>query len=143
MTTSQNKYLFTVTHFDGDPDRVATPLVLANNALAAGGDVLIWATLQGVMLAKEGASVGLIPKSFPPVAELLKAYKENGGRIGVCPPCAKTHGVTHGGERRVHGRCRGHRRGPGPADVYLLSLVAVHVRLAAPSAASRMLILAR
>jgi predicted peroxiredoxin len=45
MTTSQNKYLFTVTHFAGDPDRVATPLVLANNALAAGGDVLIWATL--------------------------------------------------------------------------------------------------
>jgi predicted peroxiredoxin len=37
MTTPQTKYLFTVTHVDSDPDRVATPLVLANNALAAGG----------------------------------------------------------------------------------------------------------
>ena len=94
MTNKQSKYLFTVTHFDGDPDRVATPLVLANNALAAGGDVLVWTSLEGVQLAKEGAADGLIPKSFPPVAELLKAFNENGGRIGVCPPCAKTHGVT-------------------------------------------------
>lgn len=94
MTSSQNKYLFTVTHFNGDADRVAAPLVLANNALAAGGDVVVWVTLEGVMLAKQGAADGVIPKSFPPVADLLKAFKENGGRIGVCPPCAKTHGVT-------------------------------------------------
>ena len=94
MTSNQNKYLFTVTHFDGDADRVAAPLVLANNALAAGGDVVVWVTLEGVMLAKQGAADGLIPKSFPPVADLLKVFKENGGRIGVCPPCAKTHGVT-------------------------------------------------
>ncbi|HEX9183682.1 MAG TPA: DsrE family protein [Burkholderiales bacterium] len=94
MTSKQNKYLFTVTHFNGDADRVAAPLVLANNALAAGGDVVVWVTLEGVMLAKQGAADGVIPKSFPPVADLLKAFKENGGRIGVCPPCAKTHGVT-------------------------------------------------
>jgi predicted peroxiredoxin len=88
------QYLFTVTHFDNDPDRVATPLVLANNALAAGGDVIVWTSLEGVKLAKKDAAAGLIPKSFPPVAELLKTFTDNGGRIGVCPPCAKTHGVT-------------------------------------------------
>jgi predicted peroxiredoxin len=72
-----------------------TPLLLPNNALAAGGHVLGWASLEGVKLAKQGAATGLIPKkSFPPVAELLKTFSENGGRIGVCPPCAKTHGVT-------------------------------------------------
>jgi predicted peroxiredoxin len=88
------RYLFTITHFDNDPDRVAMPLVLASNALAAGGDVLVWLTLEGVQLAKEGAAVGLIPTSFPPVADLLKSFNEAGGQIGVCPPCAKTHGVT-------------------------------------------------
>lgn len=91
---TNKQYLFTVTHFDGDADRVATPLVLANNALAAGGDVLVWTSLEAVKLAKQGAAAGLVPKSFPPVADLLKAFSENGGRIGVCPPCAKTHGVT-------------------------------------------------
>lgn len=88
------QYLFTLTCFDSDADRVATPLVLANNALAGGGDVLLWTSLEGVKLAKQGAAAALVPKSFPPIAELLKTFSENGGRIGVCPPCAKTHGVT-------------------------------------------------
>lgn len=94
MTSQQNKYLFTVTHFDGDADRVATPLVLANNALAAGGDVLLWLTVEGANLGRKGAADGLTSKSFPPVAQLLNTFLENGGRIGVCPPCGKTRGVT-------------------------------------------------
>lgn len=90
---SKKGYLFTVTCFD-DADRVATALVLANNALAAGADALVWTSLEGVKLAKKDAAAGLLPKSFPPVAELLRSFTEAGGRIGVCPPCAKTHGVT-------------------------------------------------
>ena len=95
MTTKQPKYLFTVTHFDGDADRVATPLVLANNALAGGADVLLWFTVEGANLGRRGSAEGIIPKSFPPVADLLKSFIENGGKIGVCPPCGKTHGVTN------------------------------------------------
>lgn len=94
MAQQQNKYLFTVTHFDTDPDRVAAPLVLANNALALGADVLLWLTVEGAQLGKQGAADGLVPKSFPPVAELLRSFTDNGGRIGICPPCGKTHGVT-------------------------------------------------
>ncbi|HSD40760.1 MAG TPA: DsrE family protein [Burkholderiales bacterium] len=92
--TQKTKYLFTVTNYDGDPDRVATPFVLANNALAAGGDVLLWLSVDGAELGKRGAANRVIAKSFPPVAELLNTFTENGGRIGVCPPCGKTHGVT-------------------------------------------------
>jgi predicted peroxiredoxin len=94
MAQRQSKYLFTITHYDADPDRVATPLVLANNALAAGGDVLVWLTVDGANLARQGAADSLQPKSFPAVSGLLKTCTENGGRIGVCPPCGKTHGVT-------------------------------------------------
>lgn len=99
MTTEKAKYLFTLTTFDTDPDRVATPLVLANSALAGGADVLLWLSLEGVNLGRKGAAERLVPRSFPPVAELLETYLESGGRIGVCPPCAKTHGVTD--ENRV------------------------------------------
>lgn len=94
MSNEQNKYLFTVTHFDDDADRVATPLVLANNALAMGGDVLLWLTVDGAKLGRKGSAIGLVPKSFPPITDLLATFTENGGRIGVCPPCGKTHGVT-------------------------------------------------
>jgi len=94
MTQQASKYLFTITHHSHDADRVATPLVLANNALAAGADVLVWLTVDGANLGKRGGAEGLLPRSFPPVAELLATFIENGGRIGVCPPCGKTHGVT-------------------------------------------------
>lgn len=95
MTQQNAKFLFTVTTYDADADRVAVPFVLANSALAGGSDVLVWLTLEGANLARKGAADKLIPKSFPPVADLLNAYIENGGRIGVCPPCGKTHGVTN------------------------------------------------
>ncbi|RDH82295.1 MAG: hypothetical protein DIZ80_08320 [endosymbiont of Galathealinum brachiosum] len=94
QNTQSNNYLFTLTSFGSDTDRVATPLVLANSALVAGKDVLIWLTMEGVELAKQGAAGSLVPKSFAPVSELLETYIENGGKIGVCPPCAKTHGLT-------------------------------------------------
>ena len=94
MAQQQLKYLFTITAYDSDPDRVATPLVLANSALAAGADALLWLTVDGANLARQGAADALKPKSFPPVADLLKTFTANGGRIGVCPPCGKTHGVT-------------------------------------------------
>ena len=92
-TISEN-YLFTLTAFDREGDRAATPLVLANSALANGKDVLLWLTMEGVELAKQGAAATVNTHSFAPLSELLEAYIENGGRIGVCPPCAKTHGVN-------------------------------------------------
>ncbi len=91
-TVSEN-YLITLSAFDQEGDRVATPLVLANSALANGKDVLLWLTMEGVELAKQGAAETVNTHSFAPVNELLEIYIENGGRIGVCPPCAKTHGV--------------------------------------------------
>jgi predicted peroxiredoxin len=93
-TTEKKGYIFSITHFDNDPDRTAVPLVLANNALAMGHDVLIWVTLEAVQLARKDAAKGLQPKSFPAIEDLLKNFQESGGKIGVCPPCARTHGVT-------------------------------------------------
>jgi predicted peroxiredoxin len=90
----QEKYMFTLTSFWQDPDRVAMPLVLGNSALALDHDVVIWLTLEGVYLAKSGAADTIIPKAFPPIKELLQAFIEGGGRIGICPPCGQLHGVT-------------------------------------------------
>lgn len=88
------EYMYTLTSFWQDPDRVAIPLVLGNSVLALGHDVVIWLTLEGVNLAKSGAAEAIIPKGFPPVKELLTAFIEGGGRIGVCPPCGQVHGVN-------------------------------------------------
>lgn len=88
------KLMFILTSFWQDPDRVALPLVLGNSALALGQDVVIWLTLEGVNLAKSGVADTIIPKGFPPVKDLLAAFIEGGGRMGICPPCGKVHCVT-------------------------------------------------
>jgi uncharacterized protein involved in oxidation of intracellular sulfur len=88
-------HLYIVSNFsDSDPDRVATPLVLANCALAADSDVVIWLTMDGVELAREGAARSLPVRSFAPVCDLLDSFIENGGRIGICPPCGQSHDLT-------------------------------------------------
>lgn len=94
MTNETMSYLVMLTRFDGDADRVATALALANGALAAGGDTLLWLAVDGARLARRGAADALVAQNFPPVAELLAIFVECGGRIGVCPPCGSTHGVT-------------------------------------------------
>lgn len=96
MTTQENKKgcLITLTQFGKDTDAVATPLVLANAAKASGEEVLLWLTMEGVELAKIGKAETLIPRSFAPVSDLLNSFIESGGRIGICPPCGKTHGLN-------------------------------------------------
>lgn len=89
-----NRYLFVITGFSQEPDRTAAPLVLANNALASGGDVLVWVTHEGTKLAKNGEAGAVTPTSFPNLGELIDHFIGAGGRIGICPPCGKTHGVT-------------------------------------------------
>lgn len=93
-TANNNRYLFVITGFDAEPDRTAGPLVLANAAIAAGADVLVWLTHEAVKLAIGNNADAITPKSFPSLGELLKNFREAGGRIGICPPCGKTHGVT-------------------------------------------------
>lgn len=92
---TKSDHLYIITNFsDTDPDRVATPLVLANCALAAESDVVLWLTMDGVELARKGAAESLPTKSFAPVSDLLTSFTENGGRIGICPPCGKSHELT-------------------------------------------------
>ena len=73
---------------------VATPLVLAHSALAAGGDVLVLGLARGCEARKAWRCHGAHPEEFPACRGAAQDFSENGGRIGVCPPCAKTHGVT-------------------------------------------------
>jgi len=51
-TQKPGDQLYIITNFSvQDPDRIATPLVLANCALAVDSDVVIWLTMDGVELA--------------------------------------------------------------------------------------------
>ena len=50
--------------------------------------------MDGVELAREGKAASIPSKSFAPVSDLLDSFIENGGRIGVCPPCGQSHDLS-------------------------------------------------
>jgi predicted peroxiredoxin len=93
MTNQIDTYFYTLTSVD-DPDRIAVPLVLANAALALGQEAFIWLTLDGVKIAQKGMVDDLISPSFSRIKDLLQQYTDAGGKLGICPACAKTHHVT-------------------------------------------------
>ena len=93
MTNQTDTYFYTLSSVD-DMDRIAVPLVLANAALAMGQEALIWLTLDGVKIAKKGMVDDLISPSFSKIKDLLQQYTDAGGKLGICPACAKTHDVT-------------------------------------------------
>ena len=91
--SEKQTYYYTLTAFS-DPDQVAIPIVLANAALALGSEAIVWTTLDGVKLGKKGSVDDMSSPSFGPVKDLIDAFVEAGGKIGICPACANTHGVT-------------------------------------------------
>jgi predicted peroxiredoxin len=92
MSTENKNFFYTLTT-SNDPDRIAVPFVLANAALAMGQDVILWLTLDGVKVAEKGAMDNMTSPSFSEIKNLMTQYAEAGGKIGVCPACANTHGI--------------------------------------------------
>lgn len=91
--TESGTYFYTLST-SNDPDRIAVPLVLANAALSMGQEALLWLTLDGVKVAKQGAMDEVVAPSFSAITELLAQFIEAGGKLGICPACATTHGIT-------------------------------------------------
>lgn len=74
-------------------DSATVGLVVANAGLAAGQEVYVWLSLDGVYLATQGYADGVHTEGFKPLAELIASFLANGGQMLVCPPCFKARGL--------------------------------------------------
>nr|WP_321509520.1 DsrE family protein [uncultured Celeribacter sp.] len=88
---------FVATIFDGhsNPGKVTVAFTMALNALKMGHSAIVLLMVEGVELGKPGATADMdIGKPFGPVADLLAAYREAGGRIGICGACMIHNGFS-------------------------------------------------
>jgi len=88
---------FVTTVFDGksNPAKVTVAFTMALNAVKAGHSAMLLLMVKAVELGLPDACIGMdIDKPFEPVADLLKAYLEGGGRIGICSACMIHNGFT-------------------------------------------------
>lgn len=90
---NQTKKLAIVLSRGLDDERATVAFTIAKTGLASGQQVTMFIVSAGVDVVRKGAADNVQMNPFdPPLKELIDHFQENGGRILVCPPCAKVRG---------------------------------------------------
>jgi predicted peroxiredoxin len=82
------------THGKDDVERATLAFVVANAGLAAGQDVTVLLTVDGVWCATKGYATGLQANGFAPLEELMHKFVDNGGQLWVCGACVKPRNIA-------------------------------------------------
>ena len=78
-----------------DDERATVAFTIANTGIASGQQVTMFMVSAAVDVVRKGAADNVQMNPFdPPMKELIDNFQNSGGRILVCPPCAKVRGYT-------------------------------------------------
>jgi predicted peroxiredoxin len=92
---SEQKELVIVNSRGLDDERSSVAWSIANTAAASGMQVTMFLVAAGVDWIRKGAAAVARPNPLDPgVGDMMRTYLGNGGKILVCPPCAKVRGYT-------------------------------------------------
>lgn len=90
---SEKKKLVIVVTNGFDNERASVAWSIANGGIASGFEVTMFLVAAGVDWVRRGAAaVAQLNPLDPPVKTMMQTVMENGGKILVCPPCAKVRG---------------------------------------------------
>jgi predicted peroxiredoxin len=90
---SQNRELVIINSRGLDDERSSVAWSIANTAAASDMEVTVFLVASGVDWARKGAAdVARLNPLDPAVSDMIENVLANGGRILVCPPCAKVRG---------------------------------------------------
>jgi predicted peroxiredoxin len=92
---SEQKKLVIVNSRGFDDERSSVAWSIANTALASNMDVTVFLVAAGVDWVRKGAAeVAQLNPLDPTMNDMIGGFLGNGGRILVCPPCAKVRGYS-------------------------------------------------
>lgn len=78
-----------------DDERSSVAWSIANTAAASEMDVTVFLVAAGVDWVRKGATeVAQLNPLDPSIGDMIESFLGNGGRILVCPPCAKVRGYS-------------------------------------------------
>jgi len=78
-----------------DDEKLSVAWSVSNGAIKTGFDVTVFLTSSAVDCVRKGAADNLqLNPLDPTVGEMIRNLTSQGGRILVCPPCAKVRGYT-------------------------------------------------
>ncbi len=88
------KIVILATHGPTSPELATIPFVMAGAALASDVQVVIGLQGDGVCLAHRGEAEPVSAPGFPPLAKLMNDFRDLGGQLLVCGPCANSRGIA-------------------------------------------------
>jgi uncharacterized protein involved in oxidation of intracellular sulfur len=88
------KLVFMVLHGPEHPEHATIPFVMGCAALASDIEVVLGFQADGVELVRAGVADGIQAAGFPPLAKLLRDFRELGGSLLVCAPCMNSRGIA-------------------------------------------------
>lgn len=92
---SEQKKLVIINSRGFDDERSSVAWSIANTAAASEMDVTMFLVAAGVDWVRKGAAAVARPNPMDPtISDMIGSFLANGGRILVCPPCAKVRGYT-------------------------------------------------
>lgn len=92
---SENRELVIVNSRGFDDERSSVAWSIANTAAASDMQVTMFLVAAGVDWVRKGATeVARLNPLDPAMNDMIGNFLANGGRILVCPPCAKVRGYT-------------------------------------------------
>lgn len=78
-----------------DDERASVAWSISNAGIATGMEVTVFLVAAGADWARKGAADAAHPNPLdPPIGEMMRNVLDGGGRILVCPPCAKVRGYA-------------------------------------------------
>jgi predicted peroxiredoxin len=92
-TTQQDRYLINCSHGAKDVERATISFILAVTASKTCETAMFLASDASVLCVKGGADA-LAAEGYEPLRDLLAAFVANGGKLWLCPACAKAKGIT-------------------------------------------------
>ncbi len=90
---SKQKKIVIVNSRGFDDERSSVAWSIANTAVASNMDVMMFLVAAGTDNVRKGAADSAHPNPFDPsMSDMVNNFIAGGGRILVCPPCAKVRG---------------------------------------------------
>ncbi len=87
------KYLINCQEGGNNVERATISFILAVTASKT-SETAIFATSDAAALCIKGGVEGLIADGYEPLADLYNAFIGNGGKIWLCPACARARGIA-------------------------------------------------
>jgi uncharacterized protein len=90
---TRDKYLVNCQEGAGNVERATISFILATTASKT-AETVVFITSDASKFCTKGGADGLQAEGMEPLADLINQFVGNGGKLWLCPVCAKVRGIT-------------------------------------------------